>query len=1066
MQPVVLLRSKLNMPKLDNDVILRTALKAKLADLDKYPVTVVSAGAGYGKTTALVQALTQMSVPCGWYNPGPEDDNVYIFSAYLAGALEPLAPGITNWYLNNIAQEEKFDWKKAFQLLMAGLEDREEQELRPGILVVDDWHFVQTEPEIRLFFDRFLACRRPTLHVVILSREKINLPEIDRLRAKGKVLEFSEQDLAFSYQEIHQFINNFLPVTFTQQEVEQIYKHTEGWIIAIRLILNSLANKPKQNILSQAEYENMEILFEYLAHDVLVRQPEPLQMFLLKSSILESFHAQMCQEILGDEFSYDLLALVRKRGLFLSEIDKGIYRYHNLFREFLRREASKRVPDLQTIHVKAGDYYLRHGEEEQALYHLILGKQWDKAVAILRKISRNLVYSGRGRVLCGYLQQLPAMEHIHPDIIMALGDEARFACNYKKAIGLYEQAAANYSEANDFTGVSNAYRGIGETYLDIIQPLQAQLYLRRAYKALTAEQGKEKAAILGLMAENMINRGNPRRAERYRRLAREFNFEDKNNLEARILLRTGRIYDAIKVVERQLSREKSYHIPCSFRESSLILSLCYAYSGQPDKALATAKEGIRVGEKLRSPFITAVGYIRLAHALLIQLPRDKEQCWLAYQKGLDIGSKLDILRSRTEVLQGQCLLHALENDWSAAKSCGHSGVKITEQVQDRWFTAVLYHTLGMSAAICQQFTEAKAYLQAANRLFHRCGDNFGKAAGAWWLAYIALHRQQPEEFQVAFHSLLSLCNTFGYHFLLERPTLLGDITGFTSKPFFNEAVRLGLLTEEQSAQTAPTFKDTRPGFSTTLRIQALGSLKVWRDGREIVRSDWRRESSRHLFCLLLTARHAGLHKETIMSYLWPEADYEAAARNFKVTLHNLMNILEPARQPRKPSSFIQRQGAVYQWNLTANFWLDVDEFEHAIMQAMNIVYQQPCEAELLLRKSIALYRGDYLEGEQELELYTAERERLVGLYIKAAELMAKLCIRQQRYEEALNWTDVIVKKDKCWEKAYQIKMWCYGKMKNPVMVARTYKKCCETLREELAVKPSYKTTEIYRKFTD
>ena len=1062
MKPI-LLKSKLAIPRLDQDVLQRPGLKLTVGNIQQYSVTVVFAGAGYGKTTAVVQALESLKVPCCWYNPGPEDDNIFAFSAYLAGALEHAYPGFQEWYFASMEQESQLNWKTAFAIFMAGMENYDQT---AAVLVIDDWHLVHKDTEIQQFFDRFLACKPAGLHVVMLSREKVNLPELSRLQVSGKLLEIQNADLMFRYEETCQFMSRILPDRYTMEDIRRIYDLTEGWIMVIRLFANAGSHKMQPS----GQPEEIEALFDYLAHDVLVRQTLEVQNFLLQSAILDSFTVKACQAVLGEAFRYEYLDSAFKRGLFLSEVGKGTYRYHQLFREFLIQEAARRVADLPSLYRRAGQYYLQCAEMERALYYFILGGNSAQSIDILSGIARDLVRSGRSRRLHHFLAQLPEAKS-RTDIILALGDEARFACQYKNAIALYEKAAAIYHEERNGLSESSALLGIGETYLDIIQPLQADSFLRRAYKVLPAGQSEARAAILILMAENMINQGSPIRAERYIRLARnKIHFEDNNNLEARILLRTGRLQEVIDLKTQEVPLEKNiYHVPCSFRESPLILSICYVYTGQAAEALAAAKQGIEIGDQMGSPFISAVGYARLGHALLIQPNPDLEQCWSAYRQSLAISSTLDIPRSRTEVLQGQALLHALAGDWPSAEKCGCAGIAITEKCCDRWFTAVLYHTLGMSAALCKHYSEAALYLQKGFRLFRLCGDHFGQASAAWWETYVGLCTGQEDAFATSYRMLRALCREYHCEFLLERPSLLGDIANFSTAPFVMEARRLEISdTVDRTIEAGSTARLNFPAAPVVqmekpykLRIQTFGELKVWREGELVTPSGWRRESSRQLFALLLATRHEPVHKDTLLYYLWPESDILAASRNFKVALSNLMIVLEPNRQPRQACSFIQRQGTVYRFNLSAEYYLDSDEFESLTKQALSWLQQNPGEAKRVLQKAISLYQGDYLNCDLQNELVVMERERLSGLFIQAAESLIRLCMQQNRYEEALHWADVLLRHDKCWEQAYQLKMQCYGNLQNIPMVVRTYKKCCTVLQEELCVQQSDKTKELY-----
>jgi DNA-binding SARP family transcriptional activator len=1024
-----------------------------------YPLTVIVAGAGYGKTTALVQYLSAQNLPVGWYNPGPEDDHVYSFSAYLAGALNSLLPGLKQWYLEKTVTEEKFDWKIAFSVLMAGIEFFGGTDVA-GILVVDDWQYVETDTDIRLFFDRFLACCPSGIHVVIISREPTNLPEVERNRAKGGVLDFTSSELTFELSEIEDLFGKAKALPMSKPQVRKVFECTEGWIIAIKLLANQWQGRMDRlaDTLS-VETSDLDGLFEYLAQDVLGRQTPELQEFLLQSALVESFTLSYCKEIFDSERSTSLLNIALKKGLFIYRIGQGFYRYHTLFREFLCREAELRLPNLTALYAKIGYYYWKRENAERALHFLILGEQWETAQKILCEVGRRWVSSGRDRLLYGYLEQLPAAYRQHPEICLALGDAARFSCLYDQAIDWYKQAGQQFREQDDLGGWSRSCRGIGEAYLDIIQPIHAQSYLKQAYQSLQAEQLDEKAALLGLMAENMINQGDSRRAERYRRLMVGMlpcAGDDKNNLQVRILLRTGHLFEVVEILERRYEQEQTtYHVPRSFRETPLVLSLCYAYMGQADRALKLAQAGIESAEKLRSPFVAAVGYVRQGHALLLHYRQNREQCRSSYQKALNLAERLGILRGQTEVYQGQCLMHALDGDWLAAKRIGTEGIKITERVRDEWFTAILYHTLGMAAALCGFFNEAKQYLTTALQLFEKCRDLFGQTVCYWWLTFEAYQTKDSLSFTGTYACLVDYCKRHGYDFLLEKPSLLGDIAGFSSQPFRQWSEELQKL-DSKRLVTGPA--------KVPLVLQTLGPLKVWRDGQEISPQEWRRVGAKQLLCLLLTLRMSPTNKEKLMLHLWPEADGEAAARSFRVVFNHLSNVLDPERQPRMPCRFIARQGAAYKLVLGQECQLDVDRFEALLADARNLINTQPGQAKQALLEAMELYQGEYLAGENIDEISLMERERLEKLVLQGVEMLAALCVEQKNYDEAIGWTERILQMDACWEKAYQLRLICYGETGNSVMLARTYQRCLAVLEQELGVKPSPMTRQIFERY--
>lgn len=1054
----LVLKSKLIRPKLEKDILYRPRIQEKFHRLTEYPLVLISASAGYGKTTSLIQYLDSQDIPCGWYSPGPEDDNIYSFCTYLITALESLVPGLREWYFQNMSFQEKFDWKRALAITMAGLEDLYNQKTR-GILVIDDWHYLHDVEEIKQFFNRFILCKPNNLHIVLLSRESFSLPAINRLRTEGKVMELDNAQLAFTSKEINQLIKCLAPNRFNEEQINKIVEHTEGWVMAIKLILNSSSESTA--IIS---HKNLQILFNFLAADVFENLAEDMQRFLLISSIPEYITLTLMKELTSTAAKY--LKEIIHAGLFLSEISKNQYRYHNLFRDFLYNKAEEQLDDFHELHNKIANYYAQRDEKENALIYFLKGRAWSEAAQIFASLAREMVTSGRGAAFRRYLQILPTQYHNNAEIFLALGDEARYACLYNDSLLNYQKAAEIYKAEGNRLGLSQAYVGMSEVYLDTIEPKQAQVYLRMAYKSLGEGEGIEKAGILGLMAENMVNQGKPRQAERYRRLTvNKFTKDNVHNLEPRLKIRTGRLKDAIKYLEKQVKLEmRLQQVSNSHRESSLLLSFAYLLTGEIEKALINAEDGIKLGEEIASPMVAAVGHIRLGHALLLSNEGDsRKKCKEAYEKALERVEKYNIVRIKSEAMVGQCLLNALEGDWPAAQECGLKGIEITKTVQDKWFTAVLHHSMGMAATICEKYELAQDFLQQGVQLFEKCGDPLGKTCCNWWLSYLYLQINNNENFAIAFSKLMELVKVFDYSFILEKKTLYGDITGKGSALLLAEADSMGLLHEHK--QSLFNFNKTSQN-ERSLKIYSLGGLTLQIGDREISIQKWRRKSSLRLFCLFLTKRQFLLSKENIMFNLWPDADKDSSGRNFKSALNNLMKILEPERKPWGSSYYIQRKGSTYYFNLASNFWLDIDDFEKNIETAFKIISKEPREAEKLLVYALSLYNGGYLEGVCEDEWCLEEKDRLAILYIKGAEALANLQFQRGAYEDALRTANSILEVDPCWEASYQLIMRCYGKLRNYVMVTRTFIRCQEVLEKELALEPSSKTKQIFYSCTE
>ena len=1050
------LTSKITVPTLDTTFIPRKVLQHKMSGIVDYPITIITAGAGYGKTMSLVRFLLEKNLAAGWYNMGPEDDNLYLFSVYLATTLDSFFPGLKKWYCNTITGEQLLDWKTLFYNLMTGIEQFATHDNK-GYLVIDDWQYGQADKEISNFFNRILAEIMDKVHVILLSREYVSLSTVEKARISGRVLDLCQQDFLFDTQEIKSLFSQEGISSINKTAINAVLSKTEGWAIAVKLLARQCRHEGKlfwdKLALGNLDSEG---LFAYLTQDVFDSQPPEVQVFAMKASLVENFDISYCREIIGIDKSKQWYGSLARRGLFLTQIGETTYRFHSLFRNFLQQKAEELLPDLEELYGRIGTFYEQQHAYEKALPFLFKGKHWRKVAKLLSEVGPRWVLSGRQKLFNFYLQKLPEQYQKQPAIYLARGHMERITNNYDQAVQWYKKAARTYKDVQDQLGQSHSYRSLGELYLDIIQPGQTQKYLRQAYKLLASEQLSEKAALLYLMSENMINYGNPKRAEWYFGLwqrAKDFKDIDQNNIQARIYLRTGRINEAIRLLEKQ--PEDKDRLPRSFRESSLILALCYAFQGEVEKAADNALNGITYGNKIQSSFAQIIGHTRLGHALLTDYHKQKELCRNSYAKALELAEQLEVERGKTEIYWGRCLISGLEKNWTQAQQEGLYALSITEKGHDIWFAAELYLSLALTACLCQKYEKGKEYAKIALSYFEKCRDTLGQAAALWQMckAYAGLNR--VGSFKPVYEKLVSFCQQYGYQYLLTKKTFLADLTGGGSNQ----------LAEYYQQIASTKKKQKKTGCGQEMYIQTLGGLRILRGGEEILSKDWKRKAAKQLFFLLITKRFHPVAKEEFMEALWPEADSRSAQGNFKVVLNYLSQFLEPDRKAREESKFIIKSDTSLQLNLNKNFQIDVQKFEQLLTEGIRCSKSNPSEAEILLTDSLNLYQGEYLAGEYLDDFSLRERERLQVMAIKGAETLAELLINDKQYDKAIIWCDKILGVDNAWEKAYQLKIICYGEVKRTALVEKVYRNCITNLQNELGIGISYSTENIYKKYS-
>jgi len=935
----LIVRTKLIPPRVQRHILQRRRLAERLAEVQEYRLTIVHADAGYGKSTALVTCLRG---PVAWYSITETDTDPFLFLLYVIYAFQGIEASLAEKPLAILEERgAAHGGQAALDALTNGL-------LAYGqdiTLVLDDYHLVATSSMINELVNHFVDFLPSTVHVVIATRQMPTLAGLPRWRARREVLDITRQDLAFSSDEIDELFRTHYGLTLTPQQIQALATETEGWIIAIQMIWQGLPANSSTGITETTYGRSLSDLFAYLAQEVLARQPPAVQDFLLRTSVLRYLEPAACDALLDNRTSGPLLQQVEEAGLFL--IAHGPhYRYHHLFHEFLRHEAERRPDIVQAMHKRAAHFYRENGHHQEAVYHLLASGDSEGAADLITHLGDWMVQSGHLTTLAEWIEKLPVdVLAQHPILFCYLGDVCRLTSQFDAALAWYQQAQVHYAARNDRLGVSRALRGQAMVYLDTVRPLIAEGILQEALRLIDGQQERlERAQVLDLLAENKTNRGQWEEAEALRRQAAALREEGpvEADRDARVLLRTGRLTEARRILEERAEAERrigyTHRAPRGHRETLLVLSLIYALQGEAEAALRTAQEGTEVGRLLRSPFVEAVGYIRQGHAWqLSDQPGADQAAGNCYRRALEMSASLTLPRLEVEALWGLTRLYGFQGDLPTAEICAREATDKALRAGDEWIAALVGVTLGAAYAwhhtsgpsIAQQ---AIHWLSRSSATFRSCGDPFGQAVASLWLAWLALQggRIPGIALDVTRHvrDLLKLIDSQGYPYLLGRRTLLGPPDSQAIVPLLLAASRgssHSTLAQELVRQWGMANLEFHPGYS--LRVQTLGIFRVWRGREEVTSAEWQRTRARQLFQLFITRRRQFIQREQILELLWPGASPEAAENQFKVVLTTLSKVLEPHRPAHVPPFFVIRHNSTYGLNPLALIQVDADSFE-------------------------------------------------------------------------------------------------------------------------------------------
>ncbi|MBU1878014.1 MAG: tetratricopeptide repeat protein, partial [Chloroflexi bacterium] len=1063
----LILRTKLMPPRIRRRVLSRARLTERLQEALERRLTIIQAGTGYGKSTALITTLTHLPQPTYWYTITESDAEPLLFLLHLIYAFRTRAAADSHLGERSLAllQTERGGNGPGYALVIDALVNDLAVELTTdAFLVLDDYHLVNAAPAIITLTDRLIEVAPPNLHVIVSTRQRPNLPGLVRWQVRDEVLALDRHDLAFRPAEIGALFQLY-GYGLSAVQIETLAAETEGWAIALQLVGQGVRAAGGVAQVLTGLPDSLERLFDYLAQEILDKETPARRAFLLQTSILRHLTPAACDVLTGCTDSQMVLQTLEDQGLFVIAVGDE-YRYHPLFGEFLSRQlAPAEAPDL---HRRAAIFYQDRSDNEAAIHHLLLAHEFDAAAQVMAQIGEDMLRLGRREPLSTWIQRLPVDTLAQtPALLRFQGDICRQSSRFDEALAWYEQAYQQYMVHQDRAGMSRALRGQALVHLDTVRPAQAESLLQEALRLIDGQDDREnRARLLELLAENQLNLGHPEESERLRARARELRQEGPGEAElaVRVLLRTGQLDQARRLLEEQAAIEQREPVqrPRSHRETLLILSLIQSFQGEGEAAYRYATEGIARGQALNSPFVIAVGYMRQGHAWLLRDAPSYEAACRCYQEAIVLGDTLTGSRLKVEALWGLCRAHGFQGELAAAEQAAQQGIQVAEQAGDEWIAALIRVVMGGGYVLARQYAAAIDWLVQAETAFQNCGDVFGQTVARLWRCLVAWEMADLTGLEPILADLLRATREHGFEYICLRKTLLGPPDPRRLVPLLLFARDTGYqpaFVEQLLGRLGLTHLEIHPGYQ--LRVQALGPFRVWRGAQEIQAFEWQRDKARQLFQLLLTYRQDLLDREQIVELLWPGLEPESARRDFKVALSTLYRALEPDRRAGDQSAFVARSGSRYGWRPEADVWLDVDQLERLIAEGDGQFEREPQAALEHYRQALALYQGEYLPERRYEEWCAPERDRLLALYLGAADRLAHALIDSQDWEGAIEVCQTILAHDDCWEQAYRLLMTAYARLGNRAQALRAYHRCVECLREELDVAPSAETARLY-----
>jgi LuxR family maltose regulon positive regulatory protein len=442
----MILSTKLHIPHVRSSLVSRPGLIQKFNEGMKAKATLVSAQAGYGKTTALSEWVKQCSAHVAWVSIDKQDNDWIQFWSCITASIEQSVSDFGKSVGPLLAKGASVSLEPAIAALLHEL-DHITNEL---VIILDDYHFIEL-PAIHDSLAYLLEYLPSHIHLYIASRTDLAIPTA-RLLAKGELHRIVMQDLRFQLEEGLVFFRDSTNLSLTQKQVTQLLNQTEGWISGLQLAAISL--KRSDNVAESIHQFNghQHNISNYLLEEVFHHQSEQMRAFLLETSILSRMNSFLCKAVTGQANCQEQLERLEHLNLFIIPLDdqRNWYRYHHLLSDFLqqilfRTDSQKWVQ----MHINAAHWLDNNGFEEEAVEHFLEGKQYDDAVRLIEKNLLTLMQS-KSTVLNRWLSVLPEtsyaekpmIEMFYISVLLGVG-------KWKAAFAHVEQAKIRFQALQD-----------------------------------------------------------------------------------------------------------------------------------------------------------------------------------------------------------------------------------------------------------------------------------------------------------------------------------------------------------------------------------------------------------------------------------------------------------------------------------------------------------------------------------------------------------------------------------------------------------------------------------------
>ena len=1054
--------TKILLPSKRANLLHRPRLVDFLHEHIERKLLLVSASAGYGKTSLLIDFAYDTPLPVCWYSLDASDSDPKMFFEYLLASLRRQFPGFgarTLSLLSDPAILRDID-------VVVGTLVTEIYETIPGyfVLILDDYQSVEESDTINQIVDSFLRLLPESAHLILSSRTLPSKLTLTRLTARQEIAGLGINDLRFTAEEIRSLVQQNYQIELSEQDVTQLAEHSEGWITGILLTTHSLwQGLFKDLVRAQGAHSSV---FNYLANEVLLQQPPELQRFLIDSSVLAQLDPMTCNRLLGITNAAGMLRVIEQKNLFIVRLEEAEvwYRYHHLFQEFLQSQLIESdVTRWLELNRRAAGLFEERTDWPPAISHYTKAQAFDEAARLVERVARETFDAGRWTTLAKWIDALPAtLLNAHADLLVyramvsdEMGDRRAATETFSQAIAHFEHRGDSIGTARALIKQASCWRAQGR-YQEAIHNCQ------RALTLLDKDARREIADAHRVLGISYGMLGDLEKDVAELELALQ-GYAALNDL-ARIALLHHDLGVALRAVGRTDSENHFQHALEYWRRANNIPGLAntlnsvgvgYHRQGKYAPAIETLEKALIEARRCGQLRVEALALASLGdvHRDTGEYARAQQFYQTAYGIARQIGEGFVI----TYTLNALGETYRLIGDMNIAQRLTQQALEQAESHRSNYEVGLVKTAQGILKYTQGDADTAIEWLASAIELLERGGAKRDAARAHLHLAraYLLQRKYQPAGEQ------LKIVADLGTQ-LGEDQFAIAD--GKQLLPLFRYAVSkkirdgyfMRLLEKIESRPAVPADdRAVEPQSVRKWRIEAraFGTAFVSVDGKIVDKTKWDSAAAKELFFFLL-ANPQGLTREHILSTLWGDISPAKASGIFHSTAYRM-------RRALLPECLVYENG-LYRINPELNLWCDAAMFSKLVSDAE---HAKTRESRIKLwREAAALYRGDYFEDSYS-DWSIPIRAELQSKYLTALAALADLFVQDSKTDEAIALYDRILAKDSLREDAYRALMRLQFKSGDRAGALKTYQRCVDALREEMGVEPDPETQLLYEQIS-